>query len=270
MIVEIKDRSYIMPASWNELSVKQLLAAMKVLHKDTPEDVLRLSLLKILSGMSWWRMFFCGGENLSDRLYLVDFLLKENKLTRNILSLYRGFYGPGDDFNNLLLNEFAYSDFKYAEIKKAKAEELEPLLDQFVASLYRPASKGYDHLRNPQGDHREPFNEHLIDYYAKKKIHKWPIAVKMAVVHWYEACTIKMTEDFPAIFKTGDGDDSNEGLYPIIRSVAQKGIHGDINQVERMYIKVFLMELTQMIMDASKFKSPSNSTNTDGDGFPAI
>jgi hypothetical protein len=39
-----------------------------------------------------------------------------------------------------------------------------------------------------------------------------------------------------------------------MRGVAEKGVHGNINQVEKMYLRVFMMELMEMKAEAASIK----------------
>jgi hypothetical protein len=156
-----------------------------------------------------------------------------------------------------VVSEFIFSEQFYSDYKATKKMDA---LDQLVATLYRPAKKGYDAKRNPDGDIRIPYNDFLTGYYADK-IGGWPAKVKQAILHWYEGCRLKLIDDNPDVFgASSGGGDSLYGLYSVMRTVAEKGIHGDLEKVERMYVKVFLMEINEQLAEAARIKAAHKTT----------
>jgi hypothetical protein len=101
-----------------------------------------------------WRWLFISADELNDALYLTDFLIGENSLTTNHLLKYKGFAGPADDFENLLMSEFAYTEDYFLRWRALAVLPLqgEPegagagveLLNQLVAVLYRKIKRGYN------------------------------------------------------------------------------------------------------------------------------
>lgn len=57
-VIELNDKVYAIPTEWNELSQKQLLQVMDCLFlKEYTGEQGTLKLLKILTGMCWWKFF---------------------------------------------------------------------------------------------------------------------------------------------------------------------------------------------------------------------
>ena len=251
-IIEIHKKLYTVPTSWNEITGKQLVKVMDLLSKEVYPQEAMLYLLKILTGIRWWRFFLSSPTVFYEFFYLTEFLLKENTLTKNVLPKYKGFIGPSDDFENLLMCEFAYTEDYF--LRWREDESNIQLLNELVAVLYRKKKSGYDEKKNEDGDAREPFNEYLCKYYASAVIYHWPLAVKKAIAHWYDGCRTKMMQDFPSVFSGGGGEPAKYGLLSIMRSVAEKGVHGKFKDVEGLHVRMVMVELDEMMTEVEKIK----------------
>jgi hypothetical protein len=251
---------FTIPQQWNELTKKQLLGIMHVFNQGHPLDVTMVKLLMILTGMKKWQRALVSPHDVNEYLYLTEFLIRENHLTKNLLPKYAGMYGPADNFNNLVMDEFVFSEQFYLDWKadETKIENLNKL----VAVLYRPGKnfyKGwlYNHLKNPSGDHRKPFNENLCMYNSTHSVKLWPHDVKVAIAEWYGACREQMTKDFPAVFSSG-GDLAKYGLLSMMRNVAAGRVHGNFRDVETQFVKMIMIELDEMISEAEAIKKSQN------------
>lgn len=276
--IEINRKYYSVPENWNELNRQQLLQVMDLLYVQTYSiEKALLKFVKILAGLSWWAFFRaplttveryrfsiwrirsswaeylfmskveCTG--LEEYMYLSEFLLTSNLLTKQVLKQYKGFYGPADGLSNLKMGEFIFSEHYY--MKWAESRE-ETDLDQLVAVLHRPAKRGYNFKKNAEGDPRVPFNENLCEYHSKK-IGKWPLAVKMAVVTHYEACRQQWIEANPDVFG-GGVESAKYGLLSIMRGVAKSGVHGDFDKVQYKEVPMILIELNELVHEAKEYE----------------
>ena len=229
---------------------------MKVLYGGEPANVALLKLLRILTGMSWYRFFCCPLDQKAEFLHLSEFLLAGNTLTKNLLPEFDNFFGPADDFNNITGEEFVFSEHHY--FKAFSFPEDGPRLiheeglNQLVAVLYRPKKQKYDIYRNPDGDPRQPFNQHLCAYNTRHIISRWPAEVKMAVFQWYECCRQQMIEENPDIFSGGSGEEARYGLISVMRVIAEGGIHGTFDQVQKMFVKMWMVELNEKYLEAKR------------------
>jgi len=259
-IIEINKRLYTVPTCWNELTRRQLLDVMKIIYSPLlfTIEAAYLKLLKTITGMGWYHFFSAPITELEEYLYLVDFLFKENELVKQVIPVYKNMYGPADDFNNLIMAEFIFTEDIYLKFCDSKKEDIN-LLDQLVAILYRPTKKAYDHKLNKDGDPRMPFNENICIYNAKKCVRRWPANVKHAILHWYQGCQQKLINEIKE-FSTGDeGDPAKYGLLSVMRSIAEKGIHGDFEKVEKMYVRMWVMELSEMSEETKRIKASIKS-----------
>jgi hypothetical protein len=257
-VVEINKRYYTVPENWNELSKKQLLQVVRLLYlKNYAVEKALLKLLKILTAMSWYRFGRAPIESKSDRsgleeyLYLPDFLIRENNLTRQLLPDYGEFHGPCDGMTNLRMNEFVFSEHYY--MQWAEGRENEKLLNNLVAVLYRPKKRKYNLRKNKDGDARIAFNENLCEFYATSEIYAWPKHVKLAIVCFYEACRAKMVSDNPDVFG-GEGEPAKHGLISIMLNVAETHVFGGFDQVEQLHVSLVLIQLSEMVHKAKELE----------------
>jgi hypothetical protein len=282
--IEINRKFYKVPEQWNELSGRQLLQVIDLFFKGYPEEKALLKLLKILSGMSWWEFFrapvttverlvftrfrftmslgvflfmsrrTCNG--MDEYLYLSEFLLKENTLTKNLIPRYKEFYGPADAISNLRMGEFVFSEHFYMAWSEDKENAV--LLNNLVATLYRPKKKNYDFRKNRDGDPRIAFNENLCEFYATSEIYAWPKNIKLAIGHFYEACRTKLVEDNPDVFG-GGGEEAKHGLISIMISVAESHAFGDFEKVEQLHVGMIMIQLSEMIHKAKQLEKQMKS-----------
>lgn len=281
-IIEINKKYYLVPATWNELSQKQLLEVMDTLFmRQYTGDQVVLKLLKILCNMSYWEFFnspivscikrkgLFGKKQevtgIEEYFYLTTFLLSDRtNLTKQLLPVYNNLYGPDDEFNNLLMGELVISDALF--MRWSEDKENTELLDEFCALLYRPLRKSgkfltkYDKNKNPDGDVREDFNQNLCAWRAKHIIKDWPIKVKLAIVYWYDACRWQLVDDNDEVFG-GDnsGDVSKYGLVAVMLSVAETGALGDFSKVEKHYVKTVLMQINESVRKAKAQEKAATS-----------
>lgn len=249
-LIDFNNRLRAIPENWNELTRRQLLQVMKVLYGHYEMDAGRLMLLKIILGVGWYR--WCRTPILykHENLDRVEFLLAENTLSRQLIREFKGYYGPDDDFNNITGEEFVFSEDAYFSSftranKSADREIHEEGLNKLVAVLFRQKKPGYNTKLNVDGDPRMPFNQNISNYNADRVISKWPMHVKLAVFTWYECCRQEMIEQNPDVFGGGNSEPAKYGLLSVMRVIAESGIHGDFEKVQKMYVKMWMVELNE-------------------------
>jgi len=252
-IIELNKRLYTIPTSWDEISRKQLLQVIDVLHSTADVDSSLVQLFRILANMSWFRFFSTKAEDMADFFYLCYFLVKENGPVKNIIDKHDGFYGPADDFNNITGDEFVFSEDQYFAFVNSEHKDVNAL-NELVAILYRPGKSDYDYKLNPDGDGRLPFNQNISSYFAKNRMKEWPMNVKLAIFHWYQACREKMIAENPDVFTGGSGEVAKYGLLSVMRTIAESGIHGDFDKVQKMYVKMWMMELNEKIEEGKRIE----------------
>lgn len=260
-VVEFNKRFYNVPTDWNELTGRQLVRCMSIIHGHLQPLQKQLKMLQVLTGMSMLRFFFCPIDEIKDKLYLTLFLLTTNTLTKNIIPAYDGLFGPADNFNSLTGAEFAHTEHFF---QQCMSDDSHAKLNDLVGTLYRHPKRDYDHRVNPAGDHREPFNDNIIDHYAHSVAH-WPMAVKQSIHTWYGGCRMQLMRDFPRLFGGADsGSQSLHGLWSVMRNIAEKGNHGTMKDVEKMRMKEMMMELTELTAESDRLEEISRKQNQTG------
>lgn len=246
--ITIRDLPIKVPTEWNELSARQLVQVMEIIYGQLPYSYGILQLLKVITCLPSWKWNSLKFSEIEEFLYLPEFLVKESRLTKNLLATYDGWAGPASNFNNLLMAEFVFCEDYFLKYKGDEKDQKS--LDNLVAVLYRPRRIFYNGAMNSKGDARIPFNENECTYRAGKKVAHWPISVKLAILTWYEACRLQMIEDFPGVFSGTSGEPAKYGLLTMMRNVAQSGVHGDLKAVEMQFLKMVMIELDEITTEA--------------------
>ena len=257
MHIQLRNKWYKVPTTWDELTGKQLVNCLKICNCSYSLIKSQVQIFKLFTGVTWLRLWWCGAAEFDDKLYLVNWVFEENTITKSLLPAYKGFYGPADNFRNLQISEFIFTEVCYQQFKE---EGKEHELNTLIAILYRPAKLSYNKRRNEDGDLREPFNDNITDLYARK-VARWPMPVKEAILFWYEGCRNNLVRNNPEVFGGTGGEPAKYGLWSVMRGVAEKAIHGNINQVEKMFVHVFMMELNELVAEADRINATYKKTS---------
>lgn len=247
-VIEINKRLYSFPEKWDEMTPRQVLQVFRVLVSHPTDHAVYLQLLKVLAGCSWWAIYREKKSRLMEYFYLCDFIFATQNLTRNPLPAYKGHHGPADNFDNLRMNEFAYSQTFYEEYR---ANEQPEALDKLVATLWRPGGGNAE-----DGDRRQVFKE--APMMARiKQVQKWPSHLKEAIYHWYGGCLGTLMEANADVFTGNGGEPALHGIVSVMRNVAKDGTWGDFEKVEMMYVKMFFLELKEAKHEAAQLEKAS-------------
>jgi hypothetical protein len=223
--------------NWNELTQKQYIRIAKLLHEDNlseaySDDAKIIKALQILMRRSTLRFLLMDEDFIYRCLeYAVWVFTKEN-ITTQLIPKYKGFYGPASEFDNLIGKEFHCTEIFYLDILETNSEES---LDKLCAYLYRPKKHHYDMQLNKDGDCRIYFNPNECDYYTRK-VSKWPLAVKQAILLWYDGCRQMLRRCYPLAFgKSKKTDNLSVGMFDVLVSISGPNF-GTLETVENMFI----------------------------------
>lgn len=282
--LSLNDIRFNLPGNWNELNRDQLLKFASLNgKKDIELEEIKIKMLFLFTGMKvmekpsitidgkeyfWLKYqkdkFLVSAYSLAfiTQLNLAFFKeIGENKytinplLTRNLLTVIevagKKLYGPADGLSNLLLKEYVHTETFYSEYMKTQNQEA---LDKLIAILYRPAGKIKPGTINFQGDIREPFNDFLIDNYAKitKKLAQ---NVRLTIIWYYEGCKRHISALFPKVFKENDGKSSNENTFMNFMTIIDELANNQPAENERImnvYLYTALTSLNQKIAKLPK------------------
>lgn len=251
--IKIGRSFYEIPTEWNELNAQQVLQIIDVFNNKEygPVEIV-LKLMQALLGLDKNKFSRMKAEDLEEYLYLAGFLFtNESYLTKQLFPEYAQMHGPGDEIDNVVMKEFVFSEHYFMQWQEDK--ENEELLNNFIATIYRPVKENYDREMDPDGDCRIEFNENVCEWYAKKLISNWPMNVRMAIAHWYAGSRAKIVDDNPDVFG-GSGEAAKYGLISIIREIAKQGAHGNFEAVENMNMNLVMIELNEIVEEGKRFE----------------
>lgn len=251
-IIHYNKSEYQVPENWNELSHNQILLCAKIFIRQSEETEMLVSLFRCIIRMGSYRFLTMPPDIMTDCLPLIAWLRDKICLTNQLLPVYKKYYGPGKELENLKIKEFALTELFFIQYRNEGSTDA---LNELIAILYRPAKVQYDMVKNPEGDVREGFNPHVTNYH-KKIISKWPPYVKMAIALYYEGCRNNFIEQYAEVFEgdSGTGELPTYGMWNIMRDIAEKGTYGDFDKVEEQYVDTILMEIHTQIIKAREYE----------------
>jgi hypothetical protein len=222
--------------------------------------VAQLKALQILLDKSLFSFFRIPSDAKARMLEEVNWLFEKNKLTEQVMPRYRKnifsqwFYGPRQEFDNLLLGEFHFSEMHYREYVVDQDEEG---LNKLIAVLYRKPIASYNYKLDSAGDARIKFNANEIDFYAKK-VKRWPLKVKLAILTFYDGCREDLMHRYNDVFQGGKGEDNDQGMFGVIRGLSGPK-YGKIDDVEELNIHTALTEISMQLKEAKELETASNA-----------
>lgn len=254
VVLEYEGKKYQIPESYNELTGYQLIALMPLLSvSDDDPDLIALKVLRVLLDMGKINFMKLHVDAKHRMIPYTTWVLKPDRLTKQLIPYHRSgfkkYYGPKSEFDNLTVREFHAAEIYYGAAKeKADRESLAFL----AAVLYRPGKPGYDPVKDPDGDIRIPFNQHELEYWAKKFM-SWPVPVLQAILVWYDGCKQLLVEAHPNVFKKHEGVETVEtqerGVFNLMRTLADGGKYGDFERVGDMNIHLAMFEMEKLVIE---------------------
>lgn len=245
----------LLPENYNELSGKQVIDICKLFFSSIPLSVARVEALRILLKKNPYSFFRITIEAKAGLLEYIDWVFEKNGLTNQFLPVYRPmyglkgtFYGPASDWDNLIMAEWSACEVYYEWMISGEKDDA---LDHLIAVLYRKGKKGYDKAKDPDGDIRVPYNHHETGYWAKQ-IAKWPMALKMGILMWYDGCREMMINTYD-VFDSGSApsDVKAPGMFELIRGLCGNR-YGSFDAVEQMNVHKALREMELLKAEAAK------------------
>lgn len=249
-----KNKSLVIPASWEELTPKQFIALSALMHSGMRDaDYAFDKALYILSG-KWLLKFLLIPADLRYRMHEhITWVFDKITTTKQFIPKYQGLYGPDENFFNLNMVEFHHTETAF--YKFTHEEEKEDALNELVAILFRQPRKNYNHKRNAGGDHRIDFTFADIQFH-QRKTEKWPVHVKQSILTWYATCRQQLVEYYPTAFD-GEPDNSQnyyDGMFGMIRNIAG-GKYGDWEKVELMNVHQAFREIVESVQEAKELEA---------------
>lgn len=239
------------PDQWNDLSSSQLVQVAEILHSGALLIDGKLQLLFALlevkkSGyLKWVFSERVTDVQVCELLQLTDFILKENKLTKNIFPSIRigltRYHGPAEKLKNISFGEFIFADAMFIKYHDTKDEKY---LDQLIAVLYRLIHPLY--WINYDGDKRIRFNKYTIEPRAKRIARIKP-GIKQAILLYYDGCRKRIVKENKYVFPEGNGG-KKAGQHEMAKLLLELSgsKFGDLKQTEETRMGTILIHLNHL------------------------
>jgi hypothetical protein len=224
--VEIDGIRRELPASWDELSRKQLILVSDMFQKGlfNVTDAVTIVDFKVKLIFSMLNLKLKKVKNISaeDLFFIgetINFLLEAVMLTKQKLPRIRRYYGPDEGMKNCTFGEFITAQVKLEAFDKSKDPAL---LSEMVAILYRP-KKAFWFIRKhftSDIDCRVKLVEKNI---AKRgrRLSRHNKAELYAVYLFFSGVIGSLPKIFPNVYrKKGDNDGSSFGWAGLVISMA--------------------------------------------------
>lgn len=271
------------PGNWNELNKEQLLSFAYIVRDNMELEEIKIKMLFLFTNIKvlisdpmkidnvdhFWliykkKRFLISAFDLAFISQINMTYFKENDknkysiyplLTKNLLPFIKigkkCFFGPSDGLSNLLFKEYIHTETAFHDFVKNNDENA---LNKLIAILYRPAGKIKPDTIDFNGDIREPFNDFLIDDYAKQ-FAKVDYSVKRVILWYYEGCKRHLAELFPYVFKEGSDQGSDQNTFLQFMTIVDELANNQPAENEKImnvYLYTALTSLNQRIAKIPK------------------
>jgi hypothetical protein len=256
--IKIQNKTYYTPASWNELTFKQLsLISFLFGEKLKIVDFKIIALFKFLNIK---KSVFAKITD-TDMTFLtntLDFLVNNVVLTKNLLpkmklGIVKYLYGPADKLKNVSFIEFAKADTNYLLYLNTKDEKY---LNKLIAVLYRQRHWFVNimkFLNIFNGDVRQKYNDYFI-IKNEPAIAKLKLNDRIAIMLFYQGCRNYIINKFPRVFKSGGSEDKESfGWAQLILELAGTKFGND-EQTANTLLHTILMHLEISAIQNEKMK----------------
>lgn len=249
------DETLDFPTEWNELTLDELHIIAKTILKGF--DKVAQANAFLLQNLLLAR---CNGKvpNIDKLLDpedavingfpLIEFILKENKLTRQPYPLLlvpnrmipckpHRMVGPEDEFNNLTCGEFEDAEVFFNQFNEKPNPES---LAHLAAIIYRKKDVPYLEYNHKDNTYTPYDAEAMVRHFAKLK--PWEL---YTIYLWYIGCRTMLPKIFPNTFNSNSGEPGEADPFVFTKCIhASAGPkNGSRNDIRRTLLKEFLMEL---------------------------
>lgn len=239
--LQYKGKEFVIPQSWEELTLPYLLGYAKALFKGIkPSEILQYILIYATSIELPAKLTKKDKAEFLDVIgkasELLSFLLgEENNLRFGIIGKILGLVSPEKYLANLTAIEFVEAN-NYLNLfaKNNKIEDLNKL----CAVLMRATCKNI----------RVDYSESQFNY-SLKSVKNLPICYKLAIMKMYEGELMGLSKRYPRAFEGGSSE--NRFPYSFITSMAGDKF-GTTKQVEKENIHVLLDYINSEVKNLEK------------------
>lgn len=258
---------------WSELTPEQFASVSELIFsEEEPVNVCVKTLALLLDLPAGVLRTLNEEVVLSQLISLTDFIRQPYDVTDVPFHSFEIngvlYHSPAAGCLNLRALEFNFAEdalSAFYENRKDNPATATEALWKLMAILYREGKKKYDYEKNPDGDCRQPYNDHTTTYHARQ-LAQLPVKYAYATLMWYMACRAEWQKNYPEVFPEGDSGEAPPpipGYFMLMRSIAEKGTYGSFKDVEQMYVLNMFNELVCVIAENERLKEMQNEHNHD-------
>lgn len=242
--IAIKKKVYTAPASFNELTAKQLLQWCACIANGLTGLAASKRIGYYFSGVPAWTYFSLPAATRYQIGDLFDFLFGKNTLTVMKINSFRvglgKYYGPGDRMKNVIAEEFIMADAHFVQYEKTKDIKY---LDMLLANIYRERKKDKAYT----GDDRCAYNSFEV-LAREKKIRRLSLKMKHALLLQYQGVRNLLPAKFPNVFNAKNRvSGKNFGWPGIITDLAGPKLGTDKDVLKmNVWNLFFVMEMNEV------------------------
>ena len=247
-----KTEVYTAPASWDELSPKQLRYWSAICLQSIPLNEAKKQLVKLCYRIPQRTFNHLKTGQVPQIADTLNFLFENNQLTKWLIKSVRwGFvryYGPGDFLANLTIAEYRRTELYYQAYVRSTDKQWLALL---MATLYR-RKRG----NKVTDDIREDLTEHGVEKRSRRFSKLSPHLLQACLLN-YEGCRNHMINQYARAFKpTGPSEQSNEifDLEEVIEAFAGDKF-GSFSETEKTNLHRFFRYMVHSIEQLEENKT---------------
>jgi hypothetical protein len=236
--------AYTAPASWDELTPKQLSYWSAICLLSIPLNEAKKQLVQLFYRIPQRTFKHLKTVQVLQIADTLNFLFENNQLTKWLIKSVRwGFvryHGPGNFLANLTIAEYRYTELCYQSYIRTHDKEW---LVQLMATLYRPKRK--DKITD---DIREDLTEHGV-FKRKRRFSKLSAHLLEACLLNYEGCRNHMIKQYAGAFKpVGPSEQSSKifDLEEVIEAFAGDKF-GSFSETEKTNLHRFFRYMVSSI-----------------------
>jgi hypothetical protein len=223
--VTLFNKTYQIPANWDELAGKYLLKVAPLLF--APHESLETLYVDVLGAwLPKQKLAKLGNEEVYTLTELITWLSDEPQLTKNKLPALRSrwgmLYGPSASFGNICLGEYIVAEMAYLELmQKGHISKL----DELVAVLYRYRKP----ILSKKGDDiRQPFDQKMNHLSAVRQLSS---NAKFAILLYFASCKAEFSRLYPYLYQSAEPDSQENSWVDIIFEVTESRVFGTYDEL---------------------------------------
>jgi len=257
--IKIQDIKYQVPASWNEITQKQLISLIKLSDKGMSYVEMQLKFFLICIQGSIRKKIGAGvfilktkvgrhvlfSDELASILDVFDYLFDTNEDGNRSISPrllinhfkkvrigFRFLYGPNDQLDNI-----TYDEFVWLQTWQSQLNDNPDALDEFINVIYKD--------RNDK--------RHL------RAVHRFPRTVKTAILWFYVGTMQFLSDYFPHVF-SGTSDE-NVNIFDNQQRIIDSLADGDVTKKNLVRNSLLFDALYSMEMAAIRIEQIEKQYN---------